>query len=168
MNYLIAVLPDRLQVEAAYVALEKQGFPMDRVTILGRGYKSADEFGLVDPKRQAIQQARLMSYWLVPFGFVAGVTFSLMTNLHTFAWAGDIGDRAIAGLLGAVSGGLGSLLAGGGAGLVTGSGDALPDRNRLDAGKYLLVVRDSDNLTQQAAQIVRQFAPESIQGYVVN
>jgi hypothetical protein len=109
-----------------------------------------------------------MSYWLVPFGFVAGIIFSLMTNLHTFAWAGEIGDRAIAGLLGAVSGGLGSLVAGGGSVLITdSSSDSLPYRDRLQAGKYLLVVRAADTLAQQATQILRQFEPESIQGYVM-
>jgi len=46
MNYLVAVLPDRIQAEAAYLALEKRG-PTNKVTILGR-YKSADEFGLID------------------------------------------------------------------------------------------------------------------------
>ncbi len=168
MNYLIAVLPDRIQAEGAYVALEKQGFPMDGVTILGRGYKSADEFGLLDdPKTQARKQVILMSYWLVPFGFVAGITFSLMTNLHTFAWAGEIGDRFIAGLLGAVSGGLGSLVAGGGSALIADSGDSLPYRDRLQAGKYLLVVRAADSLAQQATQTLRQFEPESIQGYAI-
>jgi aspartate oxidase len=90
-----------------------------------------------------------------------------MTNLHTFAWAGEIGDRAIAGLLGAVSGGLGSLVAGGGSALIADSSDSLPYRDRLQAGKYLLVVRAADTLAQQATQILRQFEPESIQGYVM-
>lgn len=50
MNYLVAVLPDRIQAEAAYLALEEEGI---NSTILGKGYKTADEFGLIDPKDQA-------------------------------------------------------------------------------------------------------------------
>ena len=103
MNYLIAVLPDRIQAEAAYSALEKEGLPMKQVSILGRGYKTADEFGLIDPNEQANKQAKLMAVWLVPFGFIAGVTFSLMTQLKTFAWAGEIGGHAIGGVLGAIA-----------------------------------------------------------------
>jgi len=166
MNYLVAVLPDRIQAEAAYCAIEKEGLPMDKVTILGRGYKSADEFGLIDPKEQAIKQARLMAFWLVPFGFVAGVTFSLLTNLNTFPWAGEVGNHLIGGILGAISGGMGSVFAGGGTGLLFGSGDALPYRNRLNAGKYLIVVRGSESLTRQATRILLEFDPENIQGYV--
>jgi hypothetical protein len=162
MNYLVAVLPDRIQAEAANIALEDKGI---NSTILGRGYKTADEFGLIDPKEQAGKQAKFMAVWLVPFGFFAGITFNSITGLDTFPWAGDIGNKIIGGILGGVSGALGSIVSGGGVGLVFGGGDALPYRNRLDAGKYLIVVRGSDTLTRDATRILRRFDPENIQGY---
>ncbi|WP_341530558.1 hypothetical protein WKK05_15550 [Nostoc sp. UHCC 0302] len=162
MNYLVAVLSDRIQAEGAYLALEEKGI---KSTILGRGYKSADEFGFIDPKDQAKKQARLMTTWLIPFGFFAGFTFSLITGLDTFAWAGEIGNHIVGGLLGAASGAMGGVVVGGGGGLLFGSGDALPYRNRLDAGKYLIVVQGSEMLTRQSTKILRQFDPENIQGY---
>ncbi|MBE9094423.1 hypothetical protein [Tychonema sp. LEGE 07203] len=165
MNYLIAVLPDRMQAEAAYCALEKEGLPMKQVSILGRGYKTADEFGLIDPNQQANKQAKLMAIWLIPFGFIAGVTFSLITELKTFAWAGEIGDHLIGGVLGAIAGGMGSVFVGGAGGMAFGSGDALPYRNRLNAGKFLIAVKGTDDLTGKAANILQQFEPENIQGY---
>jgi hypothetical protein len=165
MNYLVAVLGDRIQAEAAYSALEQANLPMSNVAILGKGYKSADEYGLIDPKEQAQRSAKLMATWLVPFGFAAGFTFSLITQLNTFAWAGEIGNHLIGGLLGAASGALGSFLVGGGVGLAIGSGDALPYRNRLAAGKYLVVVNGSEALTRKATPILRQFDPENLQGY---
>lgn len=165
MNYLVAVLPDRIQAEAAYLALEKDGVPVEQVSILGRGYKSADEFGLIDPNEQAKKQTQLMAFWLVPFGVIAGATFNRLTNLNTFPWAGEIGNAVIGGLLGGVAGAMGSVFSGGAAGLVFGSGDALPYRNRLNAGKYLIVVKGTESLTRQATRILRQFDPENIQGY---
>ncbi|HEY9615483.1 MAG TPA: hypothetical protein V6C64_01490 [Microcoleaceae cyanobacterium] len=165
MNYLVAVLRDRIQAEAAYSALEKAELQMSNVALLGKGYQTADEYGLIDPNKRAGQLARLMSFWLVPFGFAAGVTFSLITNLDTFAWAGEIGNHLIGGLLGAVSGAMGSFFVGGGVGLAIGGGDALPYRNRLKAGKYLIVVKGSESLTRQASTIIKQFEPENIQGY---
>ena len=60
---------------------------------------------------------------------------------------------------------MGGVLVGGGVGLLVGSGDALPYRNRLDAGKYLVAVQGSETLTRQATRILRQFDPENIQGY---
>lgn len=165
MYYLVAVMSDRIQAEAAYVALEKASLPIAQVAILGRGYKSADEYDLFDPNEQAGKQAKLMATWLVPFGFAAGFTFSLITSLDTFAWAGVIGNHIIGGLLGAVSGAMGSIFAGGGVGLLFRSPNTTPYRDRLNAGKYLIVVKGSESLTRQANPILRQFNPENILGY---
>jgi hypothetical protein len=165
MTYLVAVLSDRIQAEAAYSALEKEGFSMDKVSILGRGYKSADEYGLIDPNEQARKQVRLMASWLVPFGFLGGAGFNVITGLDTFAWAGEIGSPLIAGILGGLSGLMGSVFVGGGVGFVVGGADAVPYRNRLNAGKYLIVVNGSDTLIWRATQSLRAFDPESLQGY---
>lgn len=165
MNYLIAVLSDRRQAEAAFSALEQAGLPMAGAAILGKGHKTADDYGLIDPKERAGRLAKLMSFWLIPFGFLAGFTFSLITNLNTFAWAGEIGNHVIGGILGAASGALGSVFVGGGSGLTSGSGDALPYRNRLEEGKYLIVFKGSETLIRKASGILRQFEPETLQGY---
>jgi hypothetical protein len=166
MYYLVAVLKDRIEAEEAYSALEKEGLPMDKVSILGQGYKSADEFGLIDPNLEALKQTRRMAYWLIPFGFVAGFAFNLQTGLEIVSWAGSLGNHVIGGIFGAIAGAMGSVFAGGGVGLVFGGGDALPYRNQLNQGKYLIVVKGSETLTRQATRILRQFQPENIQGYV--
>ena len=53
MSYLVAVLSDRIKAEEVYTALEKASITMDKVDILGPGFKSADEYGLIDPNEQA-------------------------------------------------------------------------------------------------------------------
>ncbi len=165
MNYLVAVLPNRIQAEAAYTALEKEGLPTQQIDILGQGYKSADEFGLIDPNQQASKGAKRLLYWLIPFGFLAGYVFNLLTGIEIFPVLGAVGNHFIGGILGAASGALGAFLVGGGVGLTVGSGDALPYRNRLNAGKYLVVVRGPEELTRQATRVLRQFEPENLQGY---
>lgn len=165
MNYLIAVLQNRIEAEEAYSALERENLPMDKVSILGRGYKSADEFGLIDPNIEAKKQVKLLAYWLIPFGFAAGFAFNLLTGIEVIEWAGAWGNHIIGGVFGAIAGAMGSFFAGGGTGLTAGSDDALPYRNRLNEGKYLIVVKGSDTLTQQATRILRQFEPETIKSY---
>lgn len=160
MSYLVAVLSDRMQAEAASLALEKENI---KATIVGKGYKSVEELELLAPAKAAKRRARLMALWLIPFGFFAGTTFSMITGLDTFAWAGKIGSHLIGGLLAAASGALGSLFVGGGVGLIAGSNDALVYRNRLREGKYLIVVQGSETLMRQASGILRQFEPENIQ-----
>jgi hypothetical protein len=166
MNYLVAVLADRIQAEAAYTALEAANLDTSKIAILGKGYQSADEYGLIDPRDGARKQVKLMATWLVPFGAFGGVTFTRMTGLDTFAYAGDVSNYAIGGLVGALSGLLGSVFVGGGTGLLLGGGDAIPYRNRLNAGKYLIVVKGNDLLIRKSTQILREFNPENLQGYV--
>ena len=165
MNYLVAVVSDRIQAETAYSKLEEASFPLDNVAILGRGFKSADEYGLIDTNEEAKKQMNRMATWLIPFGFGAGFLFNSITGLNTFPWAGSLGNQIIGGFLGAASGAMGSFFVGGGAGIAFGSGDALPYRNRLNAGKYLVVVRGSESLINRAARIIQPLRPENIQGY---
>lgn len=164
MNYLVAVLPDRIKAEEAYSALEKEGLPTHQINILGRGYKSADEYGLIDPNQQAKKGATRLAYWLIPFGFIAGYAFNWLTGI-TILPTSAIVNHIIGGLLGAASGALGAFFVGGGVGLAVGSGDALPYRNRLNAGKYLIVVKGTEELTRKATSILRSFEPENLQGY---
>lgn len=165
MNYLIAVLSNKAQAEEAYQALEQAGIPSEQVTVLGEGYESADEFGLIDPNQQARKQSGLLSYWLIPFGFLAGYAFNFLTGIQFLNWVGPIGNHLAGGILGALAGALGAVMTGGAVGWTVGSGDALAYRNRLNEGKYLIVARGSSQLTRQATGILRQFEPENIQGY---
>jgi hypothetical protein len=165
MSYLVAVLGDRIKAEAAYTALEDANITMDKVAILGKGFKSADEYGLIDPNDEAWKQIKRLALWTIPLGFVSGFSFNAITGLDTFPWAGTLGNQIIGGFLGAGAGAMGGFFVGGGVGIGFGSGDALSYRNRINAGKYLVVVKGSDGLISQASRIIRPLRPENIQGY---
>ncbi len=165
-NYLVAVLPNQQQAEQAYKALSHEDVPMQQVSILGAGYQSANDFGLVHPDAEADKQSQSLSFWVIPFGFIAGFTFSLATGLDTFAWADEWGNHIVGGLLGAASGALGSYVVGRITGWTLGSGDAIAYRNRLNAGRYLIIAQGNEQLVRHATRILRQFDLEAIQGYV--
>lgn len=165
MGYLIAVLSDRIKAEEAYTALEKSNVPQSQMSIIGKGYKTADEFGLIDPGVLAKKRAISMAYWLVPFGFAGGYLFNLITGLDILDWAGEPGNHILGGILGAIGGAMGSVFVGGGVSLSSSSDDALPYRNRLSEGKYLIAVKGSELIQQKAATILRRFNPENLQGY---
>ncbi len=165
MNYLIAVLTDRSQAEAAYSALEQEGLPNDGINILGEGYQSADEYGLIDPNVEAKKEIKRELFWLVSFGFVAGFAFNWLTSIEIISNSAPIIDHILGGIFGAGAGALGAYFSGGAVGLTIGSGDALPYRNRLNAGKYLIIIKGTSELIDRATRILRQFEPENIQGY---
>jgi hypothetical protein len=165
MNYLVAVLTDRSQAEAAYSALKQEGLPNDGINILGDGYQSADEYGLIDPNVEAQKEIKRELFWLVSFGFVAGFAFNWLTSIDILPGLAPIGNHILGGIFGAGAGALGAYFSGGAVGLTIGSGDALPYRNRLNAGKYLIIIKGTSELIDRATRILRQFEPENIQGY---
>jgi hypothetical protein len=166
MNYLVAVVADRAAAERACNMLQKADIPAATMTILGQGYQSMTEYGLVDPRESARRRIRWMAVWLIPFGSFGGITFTRMTNLDTFAFAGQIGSYAISGIVGALSGLLGSVFVGGGSdnGVLLGK-DAVPYQKRLDTGKYLVVVKGSDPIVRRSNKLMRDVDPESLQIY---
>ncbi len=165
MNYLVTVLADKQQAQEAYSVLSQDGIPTEKITILGEGYQSADDFGLIDPNQQASKRAKKLAYMLVPFGFVAGYAFNVLTGIQLFSFTNSITEHIIGGVLGAASGLLGAVFVGGGVGLTVGSGDALTYRNRLNAGQYIIITEGTDSVIRQATKLLRQFEPEFIQGY---
>jgi hypothetical protein len=110
-----------------------------------------------------------MSYWLVPFGFGGGFVFDLITGLDTFSWAGTPGNHIIGGLAGAIAAAMGSVFVGGGIGLSIGTREDLPYRDRLSAGKYLVICKDPKGQWRDlAGRVLQELKPESLQGYVLS
>ena len=71
-----------------------------------------EDIRIFNPKLDRNMRQKDMSRWLMPFGFIAGLAFSNMTNLSTFSFLGlnNIGESLIGGLLGMGSGYLGSIV----------------------------------------------------------
>ena len=67
---------------------------------------------VLNPKLDRKIRQKNMRTWLMPFGFIAGIAFSNMTNLSTFSFLGlnNIGESFMGGLLGMGSGYLGSIV----------------------------------------------------------
>ena len=72
-----------------------------------------DEIPLLNPKLVKKKRQQSMALWLMPFGFIAGLTFSQMTGLETFSGIGlgEIGEPIIGSILGMGSGWIGSYTA---------------------------------------------------------
>ena len=75
-------------------------------------YEKMENIRILNPKLDRKIRQKSMSKWLMPFGFIAGLSFSNMTNLSTFSFLGldNLGESLIGGLLGMSSGYLGSIV----------------------------------------------------------
>ena len=75
--------------------------------------EALENIRVLNPKLDRKLRQQNMKKWLMPFGFIAGLTFSNMTNLSTFSFLGldSFGESLVGGALGTASGYLGSIVA---------------------------------------------------------
>ena len=112
--------------------------------------KSSEEFvnqlnfndvKLLNPTLAKNDRQRALATWLIPFGFIAGLSFSQMTNLKTFA---DMGfpnqvEKLLGGIVGMISGWLGSFFAAGGISKEN-NDDIRALRKKSEEGFWLLII----------------------------
>ena len=104
--------------ESLLILPSKDKITMDQRQLLNlskNSYFRSDEIEnvrILNPKLDRKIRQKNMSTWLMPFGFIAGIAFSNMTNLSTFSSLGlnNIGESFMGGLLGMGSGYLGSIV----------------------------------------------------------
>lgn len=163
-NYLVATLTDRIQAEAAFTDLEKAGLPMETISLFGRGYRSPEETPLWDPTLAQWRGIKRMMIWLLPFGFFAGCTFNQITQLTIVPGLGRIGDAVLGGLFGLGASLLGAFAYGGGSELYL-NRDLMPYVERLEKGKYLIVVDASEQVVQKANRVLQKCDTQNLQLY---
>ena len=142
---VVVVLTERKLLRQLQEQLAAMTPPPQRLVAIGQGETDIAEVAELNPALARRLRQRGMARWLLPFGFFAGLTFTFITDLDTFAFAGDLGSHLIGGLLGLGSGWMGSFAA---AASVTSEADdrvrAL--RNRLEEGNWLLLVESANGI----------------------
>ena len=100
-----------------------------------------NDIKLLNPTLAKKDRQKTLATWLIPFGFIAGLSFSQMTDLKTFA---DMGfpnklEKLLGGLVGMLSGALGSFFSAGGISQET-TDDLKTIRKRSEEGYWLLIL----------------------------
>ena len=96
---------------------------------------------LLNPTLARKDRQKTLASWLIPFGFIAGLSFSQMTDLKTFS---DMGfpnqlEKLLGGLVGMISGALGSFFSAGGISQET-NDDLRAIRKKSEEGCWLLIL----------------------------
>jgi hypothetical protein len=142
---VVVVLAERKRLRQLQEQMAAMTPPPQRLVAIGQGETDIAEVAELNPALARRLRQRSMARWLLPFGFFAGLTFTFITDLDTFAFAGDLGSHLIGGVLGLGSGWMGSFAA---AASVTSEADdrvrAL--RNRLEEGNWLLLVETANGI----------------------
>jgi len=157
---VVVVLDDRKRLQQLRDRLaEHRPAPATLVTI-GEGETAFETVDRLNPATARRRRQRAMARWLMPFGFLAGLTFTQITDLQTFSALGPWGEPVVGGLLGMVSGLMGSFAAA--ASVSSEEDDRLRIlRNRLDEGNWLLLVEPA-NAESMPWPLVQQARPKAV------
>ena len=105
---VVVVLDDLGRLEALRERLQAHRPAPVRIETIGSGQTPLAAVERLQPATSRRRRQRSMARWLMPFGFLAGVTFTQITDLQTFSALGSWGEPVVGGLLGMVSGLMGS------------------------------------------------------------
>ncbi len=96
---------------------------------------------LLNPALARKDRQKTLATWLIPFGFIAGLSFSQMTDLKTFENMGfpNPFEKLLGGIVGMISGALGSFFSAGGTSQET-VDDLRAIRKKSEEGCWLLIL----------------------------
>ena len=96
---------------------------------------------IFNPTLARKDRQKTLATWLIPFGFIAGLSFSQMTDLKTFAEMGfpNQFEKLLGGVVGMISGWIGSYFSAGGINQET-NDDLRALRKKSEQGLWLLIL----------------------------
>lgn len=135
---VVMVFSERSRLQELREVLAAQQPPLAQLLAIGAGETDLAEVPRLDPATARRQRQRAMALWLIPFGFLAGLTFTYITDLDTLAFFGPWSQHLFGALLGLASGWMGSFAAA--ASVRSADDDRIRGlRNRLEEGSWLLL-----------------------------
>ena len=160
MPVCVVVLSDQRSAEALTKDLRNTELPILQCLSLPPQGNAIDQVELLSPNLTRQRRQRAMARWLMPFGFLAGLTFTQITNLTTFASFGPWGEPVIGGLLGMGSGLMGSYAAA--ASVSSDNDDGVRIlRNRREEGNWLVVL-ETPNGIDAPWQLIQRSRPQQV------
>ncbi|MFQ6538357.1 MULTISPECIES: hypothetical protein [Aphanothece] len=157
---VVVVLNDRRRLQQLRQKLSELQPPMLELVAIGEQETPLTAVERLNPAAARRNRQHSMARWLIPFGFLAGLTFTYITDLDTFAFAGAWSQHLIGALLGMGSGWMGSFAAA--ASVSSDEDDRIRGlRNRLEEGSWLLLA-ETANGVEMPWVTLQQARPQAV------
>ena len=157
MPVCVVVLADQTSSKRLSSGLQGTTVPLQECRCIPPNTSEIDAIELLNPSLVRQRRQRSMARWLMPFGFMAGITFTKITNLNTFAAFGPWGESLISGFLGMGSGLMGSYAAAASVNSDNEDGVRIL-RNRHQEGCWLMLIETPAGI-EIPWQLVQQCKP---------
>ena len=162
-NCAVAVFTSHLEAETAVKELQKSGFDMKKLSIIGRDYHTDEHVvGYYNAGDRMKYWGKLGAFWGGFWGLLFGSAFFLIPGVGPLLFAGPIVSYIVGALEGAVVvGGLSAL----GAGLYSlgiPKNSIIQYETAVKSGKYVLIAHGSELETIHAREILKNTDPEAL------
>jgi hypothetical protein len=162
-NCVVAFFKIHTEAEAAINELNKSGFDMTKLSIIGRDYHTDEHVtGYYNAGDRMKYWGKLGAFWGGFWGLLFGSAFFLIPGVGPLLFAGPIVSYIVGALEGAVVvGGLSAL----GAGLYSmgiPKNSIIQYETAVKSGKYVLIAHSSDMETIHAREILKNTNPEAL------
>ncbi|MBD3884845.1 hypothetical protein IFO70_24215 [Phormidium tenue FACHB-886] len=161
---VVDMFPSHVEAEAAVLKLQKAGFDMQKISIIGQDYQTTEHVrGFLTWKDTAKAGAGEASYWGSffggLFGILTGVGLLFVPGVGPVIVAGHVVGVLAGWFEGMIVGGLGAAVAGGLVGALVGLGvpknEALKYETEIKAGKFAVIISGTDEEISQAQRILQ-------------
>jgi hypothetical protein len=166
---VLNIFPTHVEAEAAVLELQKAGFDMHKISIIGKDYQTTEHIrGFLTWKDTAKSVAGEAGYWGSffggLFGILTGVGILFIPGAGPVIIAGHVVGVLAAWLEGMLVGGVGAAVAGGLVGALVGLGipkeKALKYETDIKAGKFMVIISSTVEEVNEAQQILQDAGHE--------
>jgi len=163
---VISIYPTHEAAESAVKALEKAGFDMKKLSILGRDYHTDEHVtGYYNTGDRVRVWGQTGAFWGGLWGFMVGSAFFWIPGIGPLLVAGPMVSWIVGALEGAI---LGAGLSAVGAGLYSigiPHDSILRFESALKTGKFVLIASGTELDAAQAQDILRETSPETLESH---
>jgi uncharacterized membrane protein len=163
---VISIYPTHEAAESAVKALQKAGFDMKKLSILGRDYHTDEHVvGYYNTGDRVRVWGQTGAFWGGLWGFMVGSAFFWIPGIGPLLVAGPMVSWIVGALEGAI---LGAGLSAVGAGLYSigiPHDSILRFESALKTGKFVLIASGTELDAAKAQDILRETSPETLESH---
>ena len=152
---VIAVYPDHASAEDAVRRLQKDGIPMQNVSIIGQDFQAVEKpLGFVTTGSVAKEGAKVGAWTGGLFGLLVGAAFLVLPGVGAVVIAGPLAAALLGGVEGALAGAAFGGLTGALVGLGVSRDKAIRYESQVKAGKFLVTLQGDAPQIERAKSLL--------------
>jgi len=163
---VIAVYPDHPSAEDAVRRLQKDGIPMQNISIIGKDFQTVEQpLGFVTTGTIAKEGAKVGAWTGGIFGLLVGAAFLILPGVGPVFIFGPLSAALLGGIEGALGGAAFGGLVGALVGLAVPKDSAIRYESQVKAGKFLVTLQADAQQVQRAKSLFTAGKTESVEVY---